>query len=92
MNIPLGKFSLGQVVITSGALDTLDSCTPELSLIRHVNGDWGEMDVEDKQSNNDALKHGGRLLSVYRDLNKTKFYVITEADRSVTTILLPSEY
>jgi hypothetical protein len=56
-----------------------------------MSGDWAEMDSDDQQANRDAITHGDRIFSAYI-VEKTKFWVITEADRSVTTILLPSEY
>jgi len=55
-------------------------------------GDWGELTQEDIDENNRALKEGCRLLSAYRSTNRVKFWIITEWDRSVTTVLLPSEY
>jgi hypothetical protein len=61
-------------------------------MARHVSGDWGELDDEDKQSNEEALKDGSRLLSAYLDRNNVKFWIITEADRSATTVLLPEDY
>lgn len=88
------RFSLGTVVATPGALDALaeskQSATPFLD--RHVHGDWGDVDQEDWQTNEDALVEGERLLSSYKTLNGTKIWVITEADRSATTLLLPEEY
>jgi hypothetical protein len=61
-------------------------------LRRHARGDWGELDDEDRAANDVALKHGARLLSAYRTKAGTKFWIITEADRSATTVLLPEEY
>lgn len=63
-------------------------------LKRHAQGDWGDLCDEDKQSNEDALKHGNRLLSSYEheEANGHKLYIITEADRATTTFLLPEEY
>jgi hypothetical protein len=61
------------------------------SLARHMRGDWGDVCAEDKAANNAALRNGDRILSVYHS-NETKFWIITEWDRSVTTILLPCEY
>jgi hypothetical protein len=91
-------FSLGRIVATPGALDALNELNyPPLALInRHRRGDWGDLDDEDVQANNDALMDGSRLLSVYV-IQDTKFCIITEAmddqgDRAATTILLPSEY
>jgi hypothetical protein len=86
------KFQLGKLVSTPGALDAVPRAEMLLALRRHVSGDWGDLDDEDKTANEQALEHGGRLFSVYHSLAKDKFYVITEADRSVTTILLPHEY
>jgi hypothetical protein len=62
------------------------------ALSRHVIGDWGDVCEEDKKANNHALKDGSRLLSKYRDSRGTKFWIITEADRSATTVLLPEDY
>ena len=87
------KFDLGQIVATPGALEALGSAgqSPAEFLTRHVQGDWGEVDDEDKQANDDALKTGARLLSAYTALDE-RIWIITEADRSSTCILLPSEY
>ncbi len=88
------KFNLGQVVATPGALEALESAgqLPTEFLSRHAACDWGEVDDEDKQSNDDALKTGARLLSAYRTSLDERLWIITEADRSSTCILLPSEY
>ena len=87
------KFDLGRTVITRNALDTLDPEDVQASLTRHVSGDWGEeLDEFDQQQNELALVDGARLFSVYRDRRGTRFYIITEADRSVTTVLLPEDY
>ena len=88
------RFSLGQTVATPGALATLEEShqSPAEFLQRHLFGDWGEVDADDRQANEDALIHGERLLSAYRTNTGTKIWVITEADRSVTTLLLPEEY
>jgi len=59
---------------------------------RHLGGEWGDLCDEDKTANDDALREGGRLLSKYHAPDRTAFYVITECDRSVTTVLLTSEY
>ena len=88
-------FSLGQIVATPGALAALGKAgqTPLEFLERHVRGDWGELDEEDRKENQLSLKRGFRLLSSYRTSSgDTKVWVITEADRSVTTLLLPEEY
>lgn len=88
------KFSLGKLVATPDALDALAESeqSPADFLSRHVRGDWGEVCDEDKQANDEALVHGARLLSAYRTLRSVKIWVITEADRSSTCILLPEEY
>jgi len=87
-------FPLGQTVITPGALDAISKAEqhPEDFLARHLSGDWGELCEGDKEANQDALEQGLRLLSAYRTTAGTKLWVITEADRSVTTLLLPEEY
>ena len=86
------RFKLGRTVITANAQNTLHSEDVYACLCRHQSGDWGDVCKEDNQANEGALKHGGRLLSVYHDRQGTKFWIITEADRSVTTILLPEDY
>ena len=86
------KFSLGRVVITRTAAEVLPNRDVQAALRRHVNGDWGELDEHDRVENELSLKEGFRLFSVYRSDTGDRFYIITEADRSVTTILLPSDY
>ena len=85
-------FPLGQTVITSNAQEILHPEDVQMGLNRHVGGDWGECCPEDAQTNDEALQDGARLLSVYRDCCGTKFWIITEWDRSVTTVLLPEDY
>jgi hypothetical protein len=88
-------FSLGQLVATPGALAALEKAgqTPLEFLARHVRGDWGELTEEDRKENQLSLERGFRLLSSYRtNAGDAKLWVITEADRSATTILLPEEY
>jgi len=87
-------FSLGQLVATPGALAALAKAgqTPLDFLTRHVCGDWGDIDKDDYKENELGLKRGFRLLSSYRTNADVKVWVITEADRSVTTLLLPEEY
>jgi hypothetical protein len=88
------KFPLGQVVATPGALaafqEAQDSFWPYLQ--RHCNGDWGEVVREDRAENELSLREGFRILSVYTIKSGVKIWVLTERDRSVTTILLPEEY
>jgi len=85
------KFPLGQVVITPNALEKLKSDDILNALNRHVVGDWGDLEEEDRQTNDEALQSGDRLLSAYRS-GDTKFWIITEADRSSTCVLLPEDY
>jgi hypothetical protein len=85
------KFPLGEIVITANANAQLDSRAIKESLLRHGAGDWGEVCEEDRMENELSLKEGFRLLSVYRS-GDTKFWIITEADRSVTTVLMPEDY
>jgi len=85
------KFPLGQVVMTSNAARRLDWPALKDGLRRHALGDWGDLDPQDIQSNEDALKHNHRLLSAYGKGDR-RFWIITEWDRSVTTILLPEDY
>lgn len=91
---PEPRFPLGQIVATPGALETLEAIGQDpMELIkRHVTGDWGDLVDEDKKENELSLKEGYRLLSAYVLANKVKVWIITEADRSATTILLPEEY
>ena len=89
------RFSLGQTLITPGALRVLGELQvlPLTLYRRHVSCDWSELEAEDQRSNELAVRRGGRIFSSYHaGTPKVKFWVITEADRSATTILLPSEY
>lgn len=85
-------FPLGQTVMTRGVQEQVPPSEMMQALRRHANGDWGELDKEDRDANEAALKHGARLLSAYHTKAGTKFWIITEADRSSTTVLLPEEY
>jgi hypothetical protein len=88
------SFPLGRTLATSGALETLETLgiSPSTLLDRHLNCDWSDMCEEDQTSNREALTNGSRIFSSYLLPKDTKIWVITEADRSATTILLPSEY
>lgn len=88
-----GRFALGRVVATPGALHLLTQHElPVTGLLhRHQTGDWGDIGNEDAQANEDALHLGLRLLSRYQVANHA-VWIITEADRSITTLLLPEEY
>jgi hypothetical protein len=87
------RFPLGETVSTPGALRVLGaSCTsPSILLARHQRGDWGDVPPEDARENDFSVLNGLRILSSYR-VGDEKLWVITEADRSVTTILRPDEY
>jgi hypothetical protein len=86
------KFALGRTVITPNALRCLHPEDVLASMLRHAAGDWGDCCQEDRDENELSLQEGLRLLSVYRDRSGTKFWIITEADRSATTVLLPEDY
>ena len=86
------RFALGQTVMTRGALNELSQTDVLHGLSRHAGGDWGDVCTDDKQANDDALTCGARLLSAYHTTAGRKFWIITEADRSATTVLLPEEY
>ena len=87
-------FPLGQCVATPGALAALEEAeqTPADFLNRHITGDWGEIDPIDRGLNEEALRDGARIFSVYRTAKDVKVWVITEADRASTCILLLDEY
>lgn len=93
------RFKVGQTVATPGALEALEKAgqTPWEFLARHVQGDWGEVDADDKQANENALIDGSRILSAYTTKGNDRIWIITEAEgddgnRLATTILLPDEY
>ena len=97
------RFDLGQLCYTPGAQDVMEryQVSPFQLIARHVTGDWGDLCKEDAQTNEEALQEGLRIFSVYvlppplsegETLPAAKVWIITEADRSVTTILLPEEY
>ena len=87
-------FTLGQVVATPGALEAIEASGDSLFsyLSRHISGDWGEVDAHDRKENELSLEQGFRLMSVYSLGTGVKIWVITEADRSSTCVLLPEEY
>ena len=86
------KFRLGALYMTPGVQSEIDNVELSVALGLHVSGDWGDVDVEDWRENDESLKRGFRLLSVYHSADGIKFWIITERDRSSTTVLLPSEY
>jgi hypothetical protein len=84
------RFPLGRTVATPGAIALgIDLAT---YMHRHHCGDWGDLCDGDKQANEDALTHGDRILSHYKLSGGKRIYIITEADRSSTCVLLPEEY
>ena len=87
-------FDLGQLVATPGALAALEKSgqSPMDFLSQHVTGDWGELSEDDRKENRFSLENGFRLLSSYKTNAGDRVWVITEADRSYTTLLLPDEY
>ena len=90
----MNKFPPGQIVATPGALAAFEEAgeEPATYLARHLVGDWGEVCEEDARENEFSVENGFRILSAYRLKNGTKIWVLTEADRSSTCLLLPSEY
>lgn len=88
--MPKPLFLLGQILATPGALDLSVNFAPYL--LRHQCGDWGDLEEKDRAENDFSIEHGLRVLSVYHTPDGTRFWIITESDRSATTILLPSEY
>ena len=89
--LPIARFRLGKIVATANALQQL---TPEdilAGIQRHQAGDWGELGSADSQANERSLRQGLRLSSLYRAGNGQKFWLITEANRSVTSVLLPED-
>ena len=86
------KFPSGEILATPNALAQLSQADILPAIGRHLRGDWGEVDDQDREANESALLDGSRLFSVYHAENGTKFWIITEADRSVTTVLLPEDY
>lgn len=90
----MNKFPLGKVVTTAAVARskqvTFEDCLKVLR--RHAQGDWGDICAEDRGTNEDALKYGSRIFSVYKLPNGVTLWVITEADRSVTTVLFPEDY
>jgi hypothetical protein len=90
--LPFARFRIGRISATPAALRVLTHEDILAGLQRHQAGDWGEVDMHDHQANEDGLRDGTRLFSVYRSQTQVKFWIITEADRSRTTVLLPRDY
>lgn len=88
----LVRFPLGRLCATPGIMEIVSMEDLMYFLARHASGDWGDLSEQDQEANEDALKWDNRILSAYNTEDGTKIWVITEADRSVTTVLLPDEY
>jgi len=86
------KFRLGDLYITRNAAMQLSDADVKDALVRHLQGDWGDLGAEDWEENELSLRDGYRLLSVYTAKDGTRFWIITEHDRSATTVLLPEDY
>jgi hypothetical protein len=86
------RFTLGQLVMTPGAMAKITQELMIISLSRHVRGDWGDVDKDDRAANEQAVHDNYRILSSYPAEDGEPFWIITEADRSSTTLLLPDEY
>ncbi len=86
------KFNTGQLVITPAALESLTADDILTALDRHIRADWGDVTAADRDENNFSLREGFWILSVYHSAKGRKFLIITESDRRLTTVLLPSDY
>jgi len=89
---PIAKFRIGRIMTTPNALAHLTQDDILHGLQRHQAGEWGDVDEHDCKANERALIDGTRLWSVYHSVLGVKFWIITEADRSATTVLLPEDY
>ena len=92
VSLPIARFRLGRIVATPNALEHLTQEDILRGIQRHQAGDWGDVDEHDWQANDRSLTRGTRLVSVYHSKQGTKFWLITEADRRLTTVLLPEDY
>ena len=86
------KFPLGRLMVTTNAVMNVAPEDFLQAVDRHQRGDWGAVSDHDRQANENALRQGTRLLSVYHAENGVKFWIMTSADRSVTTIMLPEDH
>jgi hypothetical protein len=89
---PIAKLELGMIFATPEVLQVVPEEERLDALRRHASGDWGEVDEEDRLANDNALRTGERILSIYTSSNGKKFWIVTEADRSKTILLLPEDY
>ena len=90
--LPIARFRLGRIVSTPNALSQLTQEEILMGIRRHQSGDWGDLDTDDKAANDRALVERTRIISAYRSALGVKFWLITEADRSATTVLMPEDY
>ena len=90
--LPGALFSIGQLNFHPSALQEIGLEEIANAITRHGRGDWGEVDADDWKANEDALREGTRLVSVYHSPDGSKFNVITEADRNLTTVMLIEDY
>ena len=89
--IPVAVLRLGRIVVTPNALESLTQEDILTAIQRHQAGDWGNLTADNRAANDRALAQGGRIISAYQATNGTRFWLITEADRSATTVLLPED-
>lgn len=92
MSITQPLFPLGRIVATSHLLAVVSNHDIQIGLNRHMIGDWGELDQGDREANDRAVLEASRILSAYDSSEKVRFWIITEWDRSSTTVLLPEDY
>jgi len=90
--LPIAKFRLGRIVATPNVLQSITEQDILIAIQRHQAGDWGELESTDRKANDRALADNTRILSAYNSGNGIRFWIITEADRSITTVLLPQDY
>jgi hypothetical protein len=92
MSAQTARFDPGQIETTPNAITIIPHDEIQAALSRHMSGDWGTLDNEDRASNERGLANGGRLFSEYHSKEGIKFWIITDADRAMTTVLLPKDY
>ncbi len=90
--IPIAVLRLGHIVTTPNALESIPNEDILRGIQRHQAGDWGNLTEDDRAANNQALEEGGQIISAYNASNGVRFWIVTEGDRSVTTVLLPEDY
>jgi hypothetical protein len=90
--IPVAVIRLGRIVATPNVLQSLTEEDILMGIQRHQAGDWGDLTRGDREANDHALRQGGRIVSAYNAASGIRFWIITEADRAVTTVLLPEDY